>query len=68
MDEAEDSPKIEARSAKRARREDLNISQLDGGSHPPEGVVSANRQPPMPTKALRSVLKGARSPGTFDLC
>lgn len=60
MDAAADSPKMEVWSAKRARHEDLDTAQLAGSSHPAEAVVPANKQPPMYTKALRSVLKGVR--------
>lgn len=65
MDDAEDSPS--ARSAKRARLQDLDTSQLDGGSHSAEATVPASRQPAMHTKALRSVLKGAHSSAFVQL-
>lgn len=56
MDETEDTVGPEV---KRARLQALDTPQLDEGSH--SAAVPARRQPAMHTKALRSVLKGARS-------
>ena len=61
MDDAEDSPNMEIRSAKRARLQDLDPSQHNGSAHPAEAALPENRQPAMHTKALRSVLKGKHS-------
>ena len=67
MNDAEDSPNMEIRIAKRARHENLNTSQLNEDSHL---AVPAIKQPPMHTKALRSVLKGVHSLAfsIYDLC
>lgn len=67
MDEAEESPSAEVRSAKRARPGNLNASQLQQGLHSAEAALPASTQPAH-TKALRSVLKGTRSPAlcTYD--
>ena len=62
MADAEDSPKVEIRSTKRARLERLDTPQLDGCSRPAEAAVPVSRQPAMHTEALRSVLKGAHRP------
>jgi len=59
MDEAENSPTIEARSAKRARPDDSDAPHTNGSSHPVEAALPVSKQPAMHTKALRSVLKGA---------
>ena len=61
MDDVENSPVLEARSAKRARPDDMEAPQLDGSSNHDQAAVPASKQPAMHTKALRSVLKGAFS-------
>ena len=67
MDDTEDSPSMEVRSAKRPRLEGLATSQLKEGSRLAEAAVPISKEPAMHTKALRSVLKGAYSPA-FDAC
>ncbi|KAL3146345.1 hypothetical protein ABBQ32_003036 [Trebouxia sp. C0010 RCD-2024] len=57
MDDAGDGSSIEVRSAKRARLEDLKSSPQTGGFDTAEAAFPASRQPPIHTKALRSVLK-----------
>ncbi len=59
MDEAENSPTVEARSAKRARPDDSDAPLANGSSHRVAATMPASKQPAMHTKALRSVLKGA---------
>ncbi len=59
MDEAENSPTVEARSVKRARPDDSDAPHANGSSHRVEATMPASKQPAMHTKALRSVLKGA---------
>ena len=58
MDEVENSPVLEARAVKRPRSEDAETQQLNGSSHHSQTALPAGKQPPMHTKALRSVLKG----------
>ncbi len=59
MDEAENSPTVEARSVKRARPDDSDAPHTNGSSPRVEATMPASKQPAMHTKALRSVLKGA---------
>lgn len=59
MDEGENSPTVEARSVKRARPDDSDAPHANGSSHRVEATMPASKQPAVPTKALRSVLKGA---------
>ena len=61
MDDADDLG-LDVRSVKRARFEELDSSQINGGSRSTQAAVPANKQPAVHTKALRSVLKGATSP------
>ena len=58
MDEVENSPVLEARAVKRPRSENAETQQLNGSSHHSQTAVPAGKQPPLHTKALRSVLKG----------
>lgn len=66
MDDA-DSLSMDVRSVKRARLEDLEASQINGGSLSAQAAMPANKQPAVHTKALRSVLKGAIPPSVGDV-